>query len=133
MGLKTVDLKAGPEFTLTGGISLAFAEDGVTIPNGIHMVCTVDTDFTTRRQLTAKVRQPTLDPKTGQFSKDKKSISVSVPFTDGSGKVTYQTLRIEREIHPMYDTASAATLNGIGAQLLVLPAMETFWGVGTFS
>jgi len=129
MGLRTIDLKKDITVTVTDGTSLGFVEDGLSIPNGIHMACSSDVDFLTRKSLTAKVRQPTVNTGTGAFGKDKKSIVIAEPVNVGGGKIVFNTLRIEREIHPVAPEG-AAVLNQIGVQVLSSEAMADFWNMG---
>lgn len=134
MGLRNLtSLKQNPTITVTNGTSLTFAEDGVSIANGIHMVCVTDSDFAARRQLTAKVRPATLDPKTGSYTKAKKDLSIGLPLVLGSGSVIFNAIRIGFEDHPMLDTASAKGLRFLAAQLLTDPAMDSYWEMGTFN
>jgi hypothetical protein len=110
-----------------------FAEDGVTIQNGLHLIIPADADYQTRRQVTAKYRPPTLDPKTATYSKDKKSISLSKPIVLTDGRVVFNTIRIEREVHPSLAAADAIELNKLGAQMLVDADTDAFWATGSLS
>jgi len=38
MGLKNMSIATGATISVTGGTAVVFADDGVTIPNGIHLV-----------------------------------------------------------------------------------------------
>lgn len=131
MGLRTMSLLAGAAVTASGGTALAFSDDGVSIPNGLHMVVPSDANYQTRRQVTAKVKQPTVDPKTGVYGKDRKSISLTVPMVLIDGKVVFNVIRVEREVHPSYAAADALELNKLAAQLLTDTDTADFWAAGT--
>lgn len=133
MGLKTMSLLASATVAASGGTALVFAEDGVTIQNGVHLVVPADTDYQTRRQVTAKYRPPTLDSKTGAYGKDKKSISLSKPLVLADGRVVFNTIRIEREVHPNLSAADAVELNKLGAQMLADADLDAFWATGALS
>lgn len=133
MGLKTMSLSTGATVTTTGGAALVFADDGVTIPNGVHLVVPADADYQTRRQLTAKYRPPTLDVKTNVYGKDKKSVCLAQPKVLADGKVIFNTIRIEREVHPSLTAAEAEELNKLGAQLLTDSDVSAFWAAGSMS
>jgi len=133
MGLKSMSLLAGATVSSTGGTALVFAEDGVTIPNGVHLMVPADADYQTRRQVTVKNRPPTLNATTGVYGKDKKSISLALPQTLADGKVVFNTIRIEREVHPLLAAASALELNKLGAQLLSDSDTVDFWANGSLS
>lgn len=133
MGIRSLTLSVGTGATLdiADAVGLGFAVDGTSIANGVHCVCTSDPEYITRRQLTAKVRQPTLDAKTGVYSKDKKSISIAKPTVLTNGRVVFSSIRIEREIHPELSAAEAYELNVMGAQVCVSTDLNDFWGVGS--
>lgn len=131
MGLKNMSLLASATVSASGGTALVFANDGVTIQNGLHLIVPADTDYQTRRQVTAKYRPPTLDPKTNSYSKDKKSISLSKPMVLTDGRVVFNTIRIEREVHPSLAAADAVELNKLGAQLLSDTDTDSFWATGS--
>lgn len=133
MGLKSMSLLASASVSASGGTALVFADDGVTIQNGLHLIVPADTDYQTRRQVTAKYRQPTLDPKTATYSKDKKSISLSLPMVLTDGRVVFNTIRLEREVHPSLSAANALELNNLGAQLLVDADVTAFWATGSLT
>lgn len=134
MGLKNMSLIATPtSITAAGGTALVFAEDGVTIANGLHLFATSDTDYTTRRVVTIKNRPATLDAKTGSWSKDKKSMSLAKPVVLADGRTVFCTLRLEREAHPSLSAADALELNNLGAQLLTDPDVASFWANGNMS
>ena len=133
MGLKNMSLLASATVSASGGTALVFAEDGVTIQNGVHLVVPADADYQTRRQVTAKYRQPTLDPKTGSYSKDKKSISLSKPTVLSDGRVVFNTIRIEREVHPSLSAADCVELNKLGAQMLSDSDLDNFWASGALT
>lgn len=133
MGLKTMSLLASATVAASGGTALVFAEDGMTITNGVHLMVPADADYQTRRQVTVKTRPPTLNPATGVYGKDKKSISLALPIVLASGQVVFNTIRIEREVHPSLSAASALELNKLGAQLLVDDDVLNFWANGSLS
>ena len=133
MGLKTMSLLAGATVSTSGGTALVFADDGITISNGVHLVVPADADYQTRRQVTAKYKPPTLDPKTGAYSKDKKSISLALPIVLTDGRVVFNTIRIEREVHPSLSAANAEELNKLGAQLLTDADVVNFWAAGSLT
>lgn len=133
MGLKSMSLLASATVAASGGTALAFADDGVQVANGVHLVVPADTDYQTRRQVTAKYRPPTLDVKTGAYGKDKKSICLAQPIVLSDGKVVFNTIRIEREVHPSLTAAQCTELNKLGAQMLIDSDTDNFWANGSLS
>lgn len=134
MALKNMSLLAAATVSASGGSALVFADDGITIPNGVHLVVPADADYQTRRQCTAKFRPPTLDNKTGVYGKDKKSMSYAKPrVIAATGQVVFDTIRVEREMHPSATAAECTEMNNIGAQLLVDGDTSGFWATGSTS
>lgn len=133
MGLKTMSLLEAATVTADGGTALVFADDGVTIPNGLHLIVPADADYQTRRQLTAKYRQPAINPKTGAYGKDKKSLCLTLPIILADGSIVFNTIRLEREVHPSLSAADALELCKLGAQLLVDTDVSGFWATGSLS
>lgn len=133
MGLKSMSLQAAATITASDGTALAFTDDGVSIQNGLHLIVPADTDYQTRRQVTVKYRPPALDSKTGVYGKDKKSISMAFPVDVHEGRIIFNTIRIEREVHPSYGSNEVAEMNKLGAQLLVALDTENFWANGSLS
>lgn len=133
MGLKTMSLLAGATITASGGTALGFAEDGIAVQNGLHLIVPADADYVTRRQLTAKYRPSVYDAKTGLFSKEKKSLCLVLPFVLPDGRLVYETLRIERELYPTESSANATELLKLGAQLCIDGDVEQFWLTGSLS
>lgn len=133
MSLKTTTLAAGTTLSVTGGTPLTFAENGVTILNGIQLMVPADADYQTRRVLTIKNRPPTLNAKTGVYGKDKKSMSLSLPMVLTDGSIIFNTIRLEREVHPSLSAANALSLNVLGAQLLFDSDVVDFWANGSLT
>lgn len=133
MGLKSMSLLASATVAATGGSALVFADDGVTIANGVHLVVPADADYQTRRQVTAKYKAPTVDPKTGSYSKDKKTMSLTLPIVLADGKVVFNVIRVEREVHPSVAAATCTELNKLAAQMLVDTDTDGFWATGSLS
>lgn len=133
MGLKNMSLLASATIAPSGGSALVFADDGVTVPNGVHLVVPADTDYQTRRSVTAKYRPPTFNQATSSYGKDKKSISLTLPIVLTDGKVVFNVIRVEREVHPSVSAAACTELNKLAAQLLVDADTDNFWAAGSLS
>jgi len=132
MGLKNMSLLTGATISATGGTAQVFADNGVTIQNGVQLVVPATADYRVRQNATAKYRAPVLNTD-GTYTRDKKSISYTVPQILASGKVVFNVIRVEREVHPEFSAASALELNKIGAQLLFDTDLDNFWTAGSLS
>lgn len=133
MGLRDMSLVASGTIAVSGGAALVFADNGVTIANGVQLVVPADADYQTRRLATVKYRPPVLDTKTGAYGKDKKSISFVIPIVMPDGRVQFNTLRLEREVHPSVSAVDCTEMNKIGAQLLTDADLAGFWGTGSLT
>lgn len=133
MSLKTMTLLTGATVAASGGTPVVLSDDGVTIPNGVHLIFPSDPDYQTRRQITVKYRQPTIDAKTSVYSKDKKSMCLALPIVLADGRVVFNTIRVEREVHPSLTAAQALELSLLGAQMLIDSEAAAFWANGSLS
>jgi hypothetical protein len=125
-------LKAGGSISVTGGTDQSFTDDGQTVPGGAHYVVPAVDDFNVRPQLTAKYRAPQLGSDR-KYGKDKKSLSYVQPMKLEDGTIVFNTLRIEREVHPDMEAADVLSMNSIGAQLLSDTDTADFWAAGSLS
>lgn len=132
MGLKTMSLLSGATVSATGGTALAFIDDGVTIQNGVHLTVPATADARIRETATAKYK-PSQVNADGSMTKDRKTISFAIPIVTAAGKIVYNTIRVEREVHPEFSAANCTNLNGLGAQLLIDSEVANFWLAGSLS
>lgn len=132
MALKNLSILTGATIAATGGSAKSFVDDGVSVPNGVHIVCPATVDARVRENATFKFRPAALQSD-GTYSRRKDSISYTIPQVLASGKIVNNTVRIERDIHPELPAASAADLNKQAAQLLVDTDCDNFWAVGSLS
>lgn len=133
MPLQSMIVKDGATaMTPTGGSDITFTPDGLSVPNGIHLANAAQSDFRVRENLTVKNRFPTLQSD-GSYSKDKKSITYVEPKILTDGRVVFNLIRIEREVHPESSAAEALNLNMIGAQLLSDSDVQSFWSAGSLA
>lgn len=130
MTMKNMSLLSGATVSATGGTALVLTGNGISIPNGVQMVVAADTDYSLRRSVTARVRNPSLN-KDGVWSKDKKVISYTVPIRLATGQIVHNVIRVERELHPEAASTVGPELNKLGAQLLVDSDADNFWLVGS--
>lgn len=133
MGLKTMSLLSGATVAATGGTALNFVDDGVSVSNGLHLACSSDSNFETRRQVTFKVRPFTRDAKTGKWNKDKKSVTLVLPRPQTDGTVVFETIRIERELLPSTTQADIDEFMKVACQLILDTDASGFWNNGSLS
>jgi hypothetical protein len=132
MGLKNMSLLTGATPSVTGGSALVFADNGVTIQNGVQCVVPATADYRVRQVLTAKYRAPVLGTD-GSYTRDKKSVSFTIPQILANGKIVFNVIRVEREVHPEFSAANCTDMNKIGAQLLFDADMDNFWAAVSLS
>lgn len=126
----SLTILAGATLSATGGTSKTYTPDGVTIVGGAHLSDASVTDFRVRPTISAKAKMPSLAPD-GGWSKGKYSLTHSVPMTTASGKVVFNLVRVELEVHPELSAADALELRNKGAQLLFDSDLTNFWQAGS--
>lgn len=132
MSVQNASINAGATISATGGTAVSYTPNGVTIPNGIQLIDAAITDYRVRPTLTLRNKLPVLDS-LGVYSKDRKSCLLVEPILLASGKVVFNLIRIEREIHPETPAANALGLNTKGAQLLTDSDFTNFWAAGSIA
>lgn len=132
MGVKNLSILTGAAIAVTGGTAKVFADDGLTIQNGVHITVPATADFRVREHATLKYRAPTIMPD-GTYTRDRKSVSYTVPMVLTSGKYVNNTIRVEREIHPEMSAANVIEFNKISAQLMIDADLDNFWAAGSLT
>lgn len=132
MGLKNLSIVSGAAIAVTGGSAKAFIDDGVTVPNGVHVVCPATVDARVREHATFKVRPAVVLPD-GTFQRRKDVVSITFPQLLASGKVVNNVIRVERDVHPELAAAEAVNQLKMAAQLLIDSDLDNFWLVGSMS
>lgn len=132
MGIKNLTIVAGGSIAVTGGTAKVFADDGVTVPNGVHLTVPATADFRVRESATFKYRPPSL-LSTGEYTRDKKSVSYTEPQLLANGKIVNNVIRIERELHPELTAANVVEFNKRASQLLIDTDTDNFWAAGSLS
>lgn len=133
MPLNGMILKKTGTNSVTGGTDITYVADGSQVNGGVAVVNSAGTDFRTRENCVFRNRKPSYDSKAKIWSKDKKSVVLQIPKLLASGEVTFNLIRIEREVHPESTAAEALELNIQGAQLLFDADTTSFWAVGGLS
>lgn len=131
MSIKDINLVQGGTIATTGGTGLGFTPDGVTIANGIHLTDQSEGSILSRYAVTFKNRPGSLDPRTGKMGKDKKEVKITRPKLLDDGSVVFNTIRIEREVHPSSTPGAALELNDFAAQVLFCADAALYWSHGS--
>lgn len=132
MPVQNASISAGATISAAGGTAVNYTPNGITIQNGVQLIDAAITDYRIRPTLTLKVKAPVLD-KDMVYSKDRKSMLLVEPILLASGRVVFNLLRIEREIHPETTAANALSFNTKGAQLLTDVDFTHFWSAGSIA
>lgn len=135
MSVRNASILSGSTYVApTGGTAFVFADDGVSIQNGVHLTVPATADYTVRESATLKYKPPSLQPD-GTYTRDKKSISYNVPIKLAGDEVRVSNcvIRIEREVHPEMSAAQALEINAKACQLLMDADFALFWSAGSLS
>ena len=134
MSVQNASLSIGATVTVSGGTAATFAPSGKTIPDGIQTVCTTDTNPVTRRSITHKSREATINQATGKFGgKSKRSCVFVMPEVLPDGSISFDLIRIEVECHPQSASTKLSALLSGGTQLLNDADYANFWPLGSMS
>jgi hypothetical protein len=118
--------------TPVGGVALPFEEDGQEVKSGIHLHAPSITDFRVRPNITVKNRNPVLLAD-GTYTKAKRWMTVVIPKELTSGKITFNLVRIEIEVHPESTVAETDNIAFLGAQLCSDADFQTFIRTGSLA
>lgn len=132
MSVQNAQINAGATISAAGGSAVNYTPNGQTIQNGIQLIDATVTDYRVRPTVTLKVKNPVLDSNL-VYSKDRKSILLVEPIILASGKVVFNLIRMEREVHPETTAANALGLNTKAAQLLTDADFTNFWASGSIA
>lgn len=132
MGLQNATILDGATLSATGGTSKTLTIDGQQVTNGIHLADASVADYRTRPNVTAKVKQYTLNSD-GLYGKGKRSLTLTMPKILSSGKQGFPCIRIEMEDFPeMSDTEQNKLLVWAG-QILFDADFTAFWKTGSLA
>lgn len=132
MGLKNMSINIGGTIANTGGTAKVFADDGVTIPNGVHCSVPATADFRVRENATFRYRPPALQAD-GSYTRQNNQASITVPKLLSSGKYVNNVIRITYDVHPESTATEAADLRKMAAQLLFDSDTDNFWTAGSLA
>lgn len=131
MPLNGAVIKEGATYAPTGGTDITFSLTGERVANGIVTANMAESNFFAREKVYQTVRMPVLMPD-GDFSKMKTSLRIVRPATLPSGKVVYNIVRVEQEIHPLTPT-EAANLRSLAIGALADADFTQFWEAGSLT
>lgn len=132
MGLKNMSINIGGTLANTGGTAKVFADDGVTVPNGVHVSVPATADFRVREHATFRYTPPAIQAD-GTYSRQTCTASLTVPKALASGKYVNNTVRITVDVHPESTATEALDLRKLGAQLLFDSDTDNFWIAGSLT
>lgn len=132
MTLKAMSINTGGTLANTGGSAVVFADDGVTIPNGVHLTVPAVADFRVRPNATFRYKPPVLQP-SGTYTRQNNSASITVPKLLADGTYVNNVIRITQDVHPESTTTEAADLRKLAAQMLFDSDTDNFWTTGSLT
>lgn len=127
-----MSVNTGGTLANTGGAALVFADDGVTIPNGVHLTVPATADFRLRASATFRYTPPRLQA-AGTYLRSKQTFSVTVPKLLASGLYVNNVIRVEADIHPESTATEMLDIRKLAAQMLFDSDTDNFWTAGSLS
>jgi hypothetical protein len=130
MAIDGISLNEGATYTPAGGSSITFDANGESVANGVVCQNSAETDYFAREKLYATSRMPSLGTD-GEFTKQKASLRIVRPSTLTSGKVVYNLIRIETEVHPEDGATEVSNLRSLGMAALNSSDLDDFFEAGS--
>lgn len=132
MSITSASLPLGATFAPTGGVATVFTPSALPVVSGVQVVAATDTDAVTRRNITVKARNATLNGSTGKFSgKDKRSSVFCIPEVLPDGTISFDLIRVEMEVHPQSPATKVAALLSGGACMISDADFTNLWTLGS--
>lgn len=132
MPLKSMAISTGGTLANTGGSALTFADDGVTIPNGVHLTVPAVADFRVRPNATFRYKPPQLLAD-GTWTRANMKASITIPKLLADGTYKNNTYRIEGDVHPESTATEALDIRKLAAQMLFDSDTDNFWVAGSLT
>jgi len=133
MAIKNASILSGATAAFTAGTAKTFLDDGVTVPNGVHIVANGTVDASVREHATIKYRPPVLDAR-GTLGKTTYDISYTVPLKDAvTSVIENTTVRIGVSQSRLMSAAAQLELRKQVAQFLLDSDFDNYWSVGSCS
>lgn len=127
-----MSINIGGTLANTGGTAKVFANDGVSVPNGVHVSVPGTADFRVREHATFRYKAPALQPD-GTWSRGSYTASITVPKALSGTPTTWvnNVVRISVDLHPESTSTEGADLRKLAAQLLFDSDTDNFWTAGS--
>lgn len=132
MGLKNMSINIGGSLANTGGTAKVFADDGVTVPNGVHLSVPATADFRVREHATFRYTPPSLQSD-GSYSRQGNTFSLTIPKLLASGKYVNNTIRVTADLHPESTATEMLDIRRLAAQMLFDSDTDNFWTAGSMT
>lgn len=117
--------------TPVGGTAVVFEDDSTDVSNGIHVAeNTGGVDYSDRRHATLKSRNPARQPD-GTFSKAKRDVVFTIPFTNAAGNVEYAVARLSFELPEEYSVAEVTEIRRMAVQWISDAELDNFYEMGS--
>jgi hypothetical protein len=107
-------------------------ETGEMVTNGKTLQNSAESDYYEREKLTVSSRQPVIGSD-GDLTKLKVKGQIVRPSVLASGKVNYNLIRIEMEVHPEDGAAVTDNLRQLGVEFLLSSDADNFFNSGSIS
>jgi len=130
MSINGIALNEGATYTPAGGTAITFDATGEQVANGIVCANAAETDYFQREKLYGTSRMPSLGSD-GDYTKQKSSLRIVRPLTLASGRVAYNLIRIEIEVHPESASTEVSNFRSMGMAALNASGLNDFFEAGS--
>jgi hypothetical protein len=132
MAIDGLTIKEGATYTPSGGTDITFVASGESVANGVVVINEDEADFYAREKIYATARPPVVGSD-GEFTKQKVSFRIVDPGVLASGKMNFDLLRIELEVHPENGNTEADKLVNLGIAALNSADLQSLFRYGSLS
>lgn len=132
MPVLSASILDGATCAFSGGTAKAYAPDGLSVANGVHIVDTTVTDPRTRPGMTLK-SFPARLTQDNTWSNGKRAITVTRPKVLTDGTQRFPGVRIELTDHPEMSAAEVSALRLMAAEALMDTDFDAFWSLGSLN
>jgi hypothetical protein len=133
--MESITLLDGGTTATSGGSNQVFNPIGKTVAFGKAFGDVAVTDLLSREEVMIKSRAASYNVNTGLWSKQKVSLTHTVPYYDDAGNQFFSLVRIEMEVSPEHLAHTSTLVDNLrekGAQLLVDSELDDTWNTGAY-
>lgn len=133
MGLQNASILKGATTSFAGGVARTLATDSLQVKNGIHLIDTGVTDYTTRPNAYIAATPPAYIPSEKDYSNAKKSVKGYFPKVTANGNVKAPSIEVIIRDNPCQTAAEVQEMVDFAIQVLADSDFASFRSTGSLA